>query len=144
MTVLLSFEELPGDYAICRIPPGSPVPGWADGEGLVNITQAEDEISITCRADRVPDGPETEKGWAALKVSTLAELDEPGVVLAAVRPISEAGLGVFVLSTFYRDYVLVRRDRFSDAQQALEAVGHSVKTFGHEPKGNTGIQGNRT
>jgi len=77
-----------------------------------------------CLSDRAPQN--AEHGWTALRVDTLAELDEPGVVMAAVTPISSAGYGVFVISTHLRDYLLVRTAELSNVTDALTAAGHTV------------------
>ena len=118
----LSFSTLPHGYAITRLPADAALPDWADGPGLVNITRADDELSIVCRADRAPN--DADSGWSALRVDTLAALDEPGVVMAAVRPISTAGFGVFVMSTHLRDYLLVRTAEIVRVRSVLVAAGH--------------------
>jgi len=122
----LSFTALPDEYAICRLPADAPLPDWADGDGLVSVTRADDELSIVCKEDRVPPGVRPQGGWSALKVETLADLDEAGVVMAAVTPISSVGLGVFVISTHLRDYLLVRTTEMARARTILTTAGHSI------------------
>jgi len=80
----LSLTILPDEYAIARLPADAPMPSWVDGDGLISITRAPDELSIVCKADRAPKGADS--GWTALCVDTLAALDEAGVVMAAVTP----------------------------------------------------------
>lgn len=120
----LSFTPLFDEYAITRLAADAAVPDWAQGDGLFSMTRAEDELSIICRADRAP--VHGDKGWTALRVDTLAALDEPGVVMAAVTPISSSGLGVFVISTHLRDYVLVRTCELARVRAALKNAGHSI------------------
>ncbi|NMM43190.1 ACT domain-containing protein [Rhodospirillaceae bacterium KN72] len=122
----LLLEPLPHGYSISKLTPGSPAPDWALGDGCVSVTAVEDETSIVCRSDRVPDGVARSDGWTAVKVTTLFELDEPGVVLAAVKPISQAGLGIFVLSTYYRDYILVRTAEMDRAVRLWTDAGHQI------------------
>lgn len=120
----LSFSILSGDYAITRLPADAPLPAWLNGAGLISMTRAQDELSIVCLADRAPNGADT--GWSALRVDTLAALDEPGVVMAAVTPISTAGLGVFVISTHLRDYLLVRTAELPRVRVVLADAGHAL------------------
>lgn len=120
----LSFTSLPEPYAITSLAPNAAIPTWANGVGLCNVTRARDELSIVCPANRAPKGADT--GWTALRVDTLAALDEPGVVLAAVTPISTAGLGVFVISTHLRDYLLVRTAEIARVHTALTDAGHTI------------------
>lgn len=120
----LSFTALADDYAITRLPADAPVPGWINGAGLISLTRATDELSIITLATRAPEGADI--GWTALRVDTFAALDEPGVVMAAVTPISSAGLGVFVISTHLRDYLLVRTTQIDRVHNALIAAGHTI------------------
>lgn len=120
----LSFTPLIGDYAITRLPFDAPLPAWLVGTGLMSMTRAEDELSIVTLSDRAPEM--ADKGWTALRVDTLAALDEPGVVMSAVTPISTAGLGVFVISTHLRDYLLVRTAELGLVRAVLLAEGHAV------------------
>lgn len=128
----LTLTRLTGDYAITRLPQDAGAPDWADGAGLVSVTRALDELSVVCLAARVPDGPDgpdglqSTKGWTALRVDTLAELDSPGVVRDAVTPVSNAGLGVFVISSHLRDHLLVRTADLRRATDALTRAGHRI------------------
>ena len=123
--VVLELTLLDGDYVICWLPPSSSVPSWVnEGEGFVNVSHCEDELSIVCRAEKVPTDIKQENGWAAIKLNNLLGLDEPGAVLSAVKPISSAGLGVFVISTFYRDYLLVRADQLDKVKDLMQEAGH--------------------
>ncbi|MBM7068946.1 ACT domain-containing protein [Actibacterium sp. 188UL27-1] len=124
MTVVVDLELLAETYAVTRLDPSGPLPDWIHGPGLINVTQAADETSILCQADRVPDGVETSPDWVAIKVSTKFEFDEAGVVLSVVRPLSENGLGLFVISTFYRDYLLIQGKDLTAARNHLAKAGH--------------------
>ncbi|MFT5342601.1 MAG: hypothetical protein ACI9BH_001815 [Paracoccaceae bacterium] len=124
MAIIVDLEHLAGGYSVSRLPADQPLPDWVTGPGLVNVTYAPDEISVVCRSDRVPAQTETSPSWSAIKVSTKFDFDEAGVVLSVVKPISTAGLGVFVVSTFYRDYLLVRSDEFETAKRLLSDTGH--------------------
>ena len=120
----LTFTPLIGDYAITNLPADAPIPDWINHTGLVSITRADDELSVVSLSNGTP--PDADSGWSALRVDTLAALDEPGVVMSAVTPISTAGLGVFVISTHLRDYLLVRSTEMSRVRAALDDAGHSI------------------
>lgn len=49
-----------------------------------------------------------------------------GVVASLVTPLAEAGISVFVVSTFDTDYLLVKADDLARATAALRAAGHDV------------------
>jgi hypothetical protein len=125
LTVSVDLEVLDGAYAVTRLPPDHAVPTWANGPGFVNVSFCSDELSIVTPAERVPDGLETDKGWRAFKLAGTFSFDQPGIVLSVVRPVSEDGLAVFVVSTFHRDYLLVRTRDFDRVRELLLAAGHT-------------------
>ena len=49
-----------------------------------------------------------------------------GVLADLTAPLADAGISVFVLSTFDTDHVLVRADDLGNAVTALAAAGHGV------------------
>lgn len=120
----LTFTPISGDYSITRLPADAPIPDWIDSNGLMSITRADDELSIVSLSNGAPANANS--GWVALRVDTLAALDEPGVVMSAVTPISSAGFGVFVISTHLRDYLLVRKANISRVKNVLIEAGHSI------------------
>ncbi len=124
MAVAVDLEALDGGYAVSLLPVDQPAPDWVLGEGFSNISYCDDELSIVCRNDRVPPDVEHEGGWTAIKLTGAFAFDETGVVLSVVRPLSEDGLGVFVVSTFKRDCLLVKSTDLAQAKTALTAAGH--------------------
>lgn len=126
MTVCVDLQTLDSDYAVTLLPPDHAVPEWVRGPGFVNVSYCSDELSIVTQADRVPAGSNSDKGWLALKLSGAFAFDQPGIVLSVVAPISEDGLAVFVISTFHRDYLLVRSKDFDRVRTLLSKAGHTV------------------
>ena len=49
-----------------------------------------------------------------------------GVVASFSTPLAEAGVGIFVISTFDTDYLLLKDVDFSKAVVALQEAGHAV------------------
>ena len=49
-----------------------------------------------------------------------------GVVASLVTPLAEAGISVFVVSTFDTDYLLIKETESEMALAALQAAGHKV------------------
>lgn len=124
MSLAVELEPLDGEYAVTVLPPSQVMPDWVKGPGFVNVSFCSDELSVVTLADRVPSGLESDRGWQALKLVGEFPFDQPGVVLSFVRPISGNGLAVFVVSTFHRDYLLVRSVDFPRVQELLMAAGH--------------------
>lgn len=122
--VSVTLKELPGDYAVARLPRGSAIPDWADGEGFVSIGRTEDELSVVCLAVRVPDGVRSDAGWTVYKFEGPFEFTETGIALSVIRPLSEEGISIFLVSTFDTDYLLIKTADRERAGPLLVAAGH--------------------
>lgn len=120
----VTLERLEGEYAVSRLPPGQAVPAWVTGPGFANISLCDDEISVVTRVERVPEDVTCDRGWCALKLTEQFAFDQPGIVLSVVRPVSEGGDAVFLVSTFERDYLLVRAANFERVRARLLEAGH--------------------
>jgi hypothetical protein len=126
----LKFSLVPGTYAICRLPAKAAIPPWA-AKGFVSVTRTAEELSIVCEERRLPEDVfgiefQVERGWILLKLAGPFPLDEIGVLEAVARPLAEAAISLFALSTYDTDYVLVKRTQAKQAIAALTLAGHKL------------------
>ncbi|MBV7534987.1 ACT domain-containing protein [Duganella sp. sic0402] len=125
----ITLEQTNGDYAVCRLAPDAALPAWADGGGFVTISRSAHELSVVCLTERVPADTQQESGWTCLRFVGPFAFGATGIVLSVVRPLSEGGLGVFVVSTFDGDHLLLKTSDMAKAAALLERAGHVlVKT----------------
>jgi GNAT superfamily N-acetyltransferase len=123
----LTLVVLDGSFAVCRLGADAPLPGWAAAGGsFVSIARTADELSVVCRDEAVPAGVRCERGWRCLRVAGTPDLSLVGVLASLLGPLAEAGVSVFVVSTFDTDYLLVKAPDFERAVGVLEQAGHSV------------------
>ncbi|GGY07957.1 ACT domain-containing protein [Massilia dura] len=120
----IELEQAEGEYAVCRLAPNAAIPAWADGTGFVTISRSAHELSIVCLAERVPEDMQKEGGWTCLRFVGPFAFGATGIVLSVVRPLSEGGLGVFVVSTFDGDHLLLKRGDMPKAVALLGQAGH--------------------
>lgn len=102
------------------------MPAWADGSGFVSISRGEDELSVVCLEDRVPDDIRTDGGWSAFKLEGPFAFSETGILLSVIEPLSANGIGIFAVSTFDTDYLLVKTADLTKARKLLGTAGHSL------------------
>lgn len=123
-SIHITLQPLPDAYAIARLSPDSGLPAWADGPGFVSITRTSDELSIVCLDYRVPADAQADRGWQALRFVGPFAFGATGIILSVVRPLSENGVGVFVVSTFDGDHLLIQHADSDRAMALLAAAGH--------------------
>ena len=120
-----AFTLIDGHYAIVRLAADAAIPPWAHG-AFVSITRTSDELSIVCNEGNVPDEV-ADRGWCCLKLAGPFPLDQTGIAAAFTRVLAEAGIAVFVISTYDTDYVLVRDATLEAASITLRAAGYTVR-----------------
>jgi hypothetical protein len=122
----VTLLPLEGAYAVCRLSPDAPFPEWATGGPFVSISRSEEELSIVCREEAVPEGVRCERGWRCLRVAGALDFALVGVLASLLGPLAAAGISVFAVSTFDTDYLLVKDSGFAQAVEALRRAGHTV------------------
>ena len=126
-----TFRVLGGRFAVVRLSPDTPVPAWATAGQFFSITRTDDELSIVCEQALAPDDVTRSDDWAALKLVGPFAFDETGVVASVTRTLADAGVGVFVLSTYDGDHVLVPSAGLPAALKALAEAGHLILAPDH-------------
>lgn len=119
----------PGALAICRLPGDAAEPSPPARPATLHcVVRSAGELSVVCAESDVPDGAtHVDRGWRALTLAGPFDLTtEVGVLVSVLAPLAQAGVGIFALSTYDTDHVLVREDHVDRAAQALRRAGHDV------------------
>ncbi len=126
MSHRLTLVPLAGTFAICRFDPDLPVPAWAVGE-FISVTRTAEELSIVCAENAIPDGVQCVRGWHAWRLAGTFDLNTAtGVLASVIGPLAEATIGLFAISTFDTDYLLVKAPNAARAAEVLRQCGHAV------------------
>jgi hypothetical protein len=127
---MLDLDLLPEEYAVCRLPAGSPLPAslssGPDDKGVISVTWAPDELSVICASTRIPDGATVEAAWRCLRVVGPLDLALTGVLASLVGPLADARVNLVAFSTYDTDYLLVPQVRLTEAIDTLTAAGHRI------------------
>jgi hypothetical protein len=127
---MLDLDLLPEEYAVCRLPAGSPIPAslaaGPDEKSVISLSWAPDELSIICPSDRVPDDAVADTAWRCLRVVGPLDLALTGVLASLIGPLADARVNIVTFSTYTTDYLLVPAVRLAEAVDTLIAAGHRI------------------
>lgn len=123
---VLSFRVLAGRYGVVRLEATAPLPRWAEGSGFLSLTRTSEELSVVCQQERIPETVVTEKDWRILKIEAVLDFGLVGILAAVSTVLAEAGIAIFVQSTFDTDYILVKEASLEKVVTVLEQEGHRV------------------
>ena len=116
-------------FAVCKLDPDDEAPSdLLDGAGpFTTVTRTGDELSVVCaEEDAPPDALQVERGFRAYRLEGPVPFTTIGVVSGLTKPLAEAGISVFIVSTFDTDYLLVKADAVERASRLLGRAGFSV------------------
>src|SRR3954447_8180442 len=127
---MLDLDLLPEEYAVCRLPAGSPIPAslsnGPDDKSVISLSWAPEELSIICPSDRVPEGAVADTAWRCLRVVGPLDLALTGVLASLIGPLAEARVNIVTFSTYTTDYLLVPAVRLREAVNTLASAGHRI------------------
>ena len=115
----LALTLLPQTLAVCRLDTNAPIPSWVEGDRYFSVTRTDDELSVVCTQERVPEGVEAERDWRIFKVEGPLPFHLTGVLASLATPLGEAGISIFAVSTFDTDYFLLKAEKLEEAKKIL-------------------------
>ena len=71
------------------------------------------QTSLTITTDRVD-------GWRTFRIEGVLDFSLIGILSEISKVLAENKIGIFVVSTYNTDYILVKRENLQKAQQALK------------------------
>ena len=117
MKFILSI--LPEKLGICRLSERSEIPEWAQDINFCSITRTKTELSIVCSQDEIPGGVLVERDWRAFKLEGDLGIESVGVIATLSKPLADAGVSIFNISTYETNYVLVEDKNLAKAVEVL-------------------------
>ncbi len=96
--------------------------------GLYFIGSTDEELSLVCETDRVPSNTlAREDGWRAMRVAGTLDFALTGILSGIAAALAGAKVGIFAVSTYDTDYILVKEERLDRAVEALRSAGYAVE-----------------
>ncbi|KAJ3789220.1 ACT domain-containing protein [Lentinula aff. detonsa] len=131
----LHLHVLPGTFFISKLEPTEPVPQSIvnllvkRGSLFLSLTRTPEETSIVGQwHDGIPEAFKPEAVWRCIKLQGPMEFSLVGVLAQLTAPLKEAEIGIFVVSTWNTDYLLVNELNLELAMETLKADGWTFAT----------------
>lgn len=125
-TPSLTLRLLPDRYAVAQLPPDAAMPDWWPASGMRHASWTDDELSLVCEETHVPDDVRCQRGWRMFKLQGPFDFALTGILKAVLDPLAVAGVGIFAVSTYDTDYVLVQAHQLDVSLQVLREAGHRL------------------
>ncbi len=89
------------------------------------IGKTDEECSLVCPTQSVPsDTLAREDHWRAMRIQGVLDFSLIGILSRISSLLAEKKIGIFAVSTYNTDYILVKSDSLPDAVSALSDAGY--------------------
>tara|TARA_Y100001960_G_scaffold270459_1_gene296574 strand:+ start:310 stop:690 length:381 start_codon:yes stop_codon:yes gene_type:complete len=122
----MKLEILEGTYVVIKLPLDYILDQKIFNFQFFNITKTNSELSLVIRTDENFNFKEFpfEDDWNIFKFAHTLDFSMVGVLENVIKPLSENGISVFVLSTYDTDYVMFKSSNKNKIIKILELLDY--------------------
>ncbi len=120
----MKLKKLDFDLTVCKVKDISAIHLSAD---FFFIGKTDEELSLVCRSEDTPENTtERDDGWRGFRIEGVLDFSLIGILSKISTILAENQIGIFVVSTYNTDYILVKKESFAKAMEVLSAAGYEV------------------
>ena len=121
----MKLKWLDFELSVCRL---ADLSGFDVSRDFYFLGRTDEEISLVCRTEDVPEITSArEDGWRAFRIEGVLDFSLVGILSKLSTILAEAGIGIFAVSTYNTDYILVKKENAARASAILAAQGYTVE-----------------
>ena len=91
------------------------------------IGKTDEELSLVCKTEDTPRNTiERDDGWRSFRIQGVLDFSLIGILSRLSSVLAEHKIGIFAVSTFNTDYILVKEENFERALEVLATEGYTV------------------
>lgn len=120
----MELKKMPYELSVCKVKELNPE---ILGDDFFFIGKTDEELSLVCMTDHVPENAEErDDGWNAFRIQGILDFSLIGILAPITAILVENQIGIFAVSTYNTDYILVKKENFEKALDILAKAGYSV------------------
>lgn len=110
--------------SVCKVADLSDIDLEAD---FYFIGKTDEELSLVCRTEDAPTmATERDDGWRGFRIQGVLDFSLTGILSRLSGILAEHEIGIFAVSTYNTDYILVKEANFHRALEILASEGYTV------------------
>ena len=120
----MELKKLEYDLTVCK------VEALADMDLTANfffIGKTDEELSLVCKTEDVPAKTiERDDGWKGFRIQGMLDFSLIGILSKLSGILADHKIGIFAVSTYNTDYILVKEENFDRALKVLASEGYTI------------------
>ena len=120
----MELKALPYALTVCRLADASEIDLKKD---FYFLSRTDEEVSLVCRTEDTPANTAArDDGWRAFRIEGVLDFSLIGILSKISAILAENKIGIFAVSTYNTDYILIKEEHFDRAMRALAENGYSI------------------
>ena len=120
----MELKRVECNFSVCKVKDYTEVDLTAE---YCFIGKTDEELSLVCITECVPSNvTHREDGWKGFRIQGVLDFSLIGILAKISTILAENKIGIFVVSTYNTDYVLVKEADFEKAMTVLVQAGYVV------------------
>ena len=120
----MNLKKLPYDLTVCKVKSSSDIDLNKD---FFFIGKTDEEISLVCKTGDTPaNTSERDDNWKGFRIEGVLDFSLIGILSKISGILADNKIGIFAVSTYNTDYILVKEENFDNAMKVLEKEGYSI------------------
>ena len=113
----MELKQLPYGLTICKV---SSIKDIHIDSDFFFISRTDEEISLVCRTEDTPaNATVRDDGWRGFRIQGTLDFSQIGILSKLSGILAQNEIGLFAVSTYNTDYILVKEENFEKAIKAL-------------------------
>ena len=118
------LKKLPYKLTVCKV---ADIKAIDLNTEFYFIGRTDEEISLVCKTEDTPAATtERDDGWRGFRIEGVLDFSLIGILSKLSGILAENKIGIFAVSTFNTDYILVKGENFERAMTVLADAGYTV------------------
>jgi len=120
----MNIKKFEYDFTVCKIKDFTSIDLSKE---FYFIAKTEEEVSLVCLTKDTPFNTiEREDGWKAFRIEGILDFSLIGILSPITKLLADHKIGIFAVSTYNTDYILVKKENFEKALSILSSSGYIV------------------
>jgi len=120
----MELKKLPYHLTVCKVADTKDIDLAAE---FYFIGKTDEELSLVCRTEDTPlSTMDREDGWRGIHIQGVLDFSLVGILSKLSGILAENQIGIFAVSTFNTDYILVKAEDFERAIRVLATAGFAI------------------
>ena len=120
----MELKRIEHDLTVCKVRDISEIDMTA---GFFFIGKTDEELSLVCRTEDTPEETvERDDGWKGFRIQGMLDFSLIGILSKLSGILADHKIGIFAVSTYNTDYILVKEENFDRALDVLASEGYEI------------------